>query len=128
VLVPKILSSCAIWEYSLVTNFHSRRAACYGPRWTDDDVYREFLTAEDGGCHFLPRESRNRGSWAGSAAGAIPAILYSVALDQVDLGTPAALGRPQPLLQELAGDDHALDLVGALVDLGDRGPAGSFRR
>ena len=33
-----------------------------------------------------------------------------------------------PLLQQLAGHDHALDLVGALVDLGDRGPAGSSRR
>jgi hypothetical protein len=32
------------------------------------------------------------------------------------------------LLQELAGHDEALDLVGALVDLGDRGPDGSFRR
>jgi hypothetical protein len=32
------------------------------------------------------------------------------------------------LLKELAGHDHALDLVGALVDLGDRRPAGSFRR
>ena len=27
--------------------------------------------------------------------------------------------RRNRLLQELAGDDHALDLVGALVDLGD---------
>ena len=31
-------------------------------------------------------------------------------------------------LQELPGHDYALDLVGALVDLGDRGPARSFRR
>jgi hypothetical protein len=28
--------------------------------------------------------------------------------------------------EKLAGHDDALDLVGALVDLGDRGPAGSF--
>jgi len=32
------------------------------------------------------------------------------------------------LLQQLAGHDHALDLVGALVDLGDRRAAGSSRR
>ncbi len=32
------------------------------------------------------------------------------------------------LLQELAGHDDALDLVGALVDLGDTGATGSFRR
>jgi hypothetical protein len=32
------------------------------------------------------------------------------------------------LLEELAGHDDALDLVGALVDLGGRGPDGSFRR
>ncbi len=31
-------------------------------------------------------------------------------------------------LKELAGHDRALDLVGALVDLGDRGLADSFRR
>jgi len=31
-------------------------------------------------------------------------------------------------LEELAGHDHALDLVGAFVDLGGRGPVGSFRR
>ncbi len=31
-------------------------------------------------------------------------------------------------LEELPGHDHALDLVGALVDLSDRGPAGSSRR
>jgi hypothetical protein len=31
------------------------------------------------------------------------------------------------LLQKLAGHDHALDLVGALVDLGDGRAAGSFR-
>jgi hypothetical protein len=31
-------------------------------------------------------------------------------------------------LEELAGHDHALDLVGALVDLLDREPAGSFRK
>jgi hypothetical protein len=37
-------------------------------------------------------------------------------------------GAPISILQELPGDDHALDLVGALVDLGDRGPPGSFRR
>jgi hypothetical protein len=30
-------------------------------------------------------------------------------------------------LQELAGHHHALDLVRSLVDLGNRGPAGSFR-
>ncbi len=35
---------------------------------------------------------------------------------------------PKSALQELAGHHHALDLVGALVDLGDRGPAGSFGR
>ena len=29
--------------------------------------------------------------------------------------------------QKLSGHDHPLDLVGALVDLGDRGPAGSLR-
>jgi len=33
-----------------------------------------------------------------------------------------------PLLQQLAGHDHALDLVGALVDLGDLGMRASFRR
>jgi hypothetical protein len=32
------------------------------------------------------------------------------------------------LLQKLPGHHHPLDLVGPLVDLGDRGPAGSFRR
>jgi hypothetical protein len=31
-------------------------------------------------------------------------------------------------LEELAGHDHALDLAGALVDLGDRGPRSSFCR
>jgi lactate dehydrogenase-like 2-hydroxyacid dehydrogenase len=31
------------------------------------------------------------------------------------------------LLQQLASHDHALDLVGALVDLGDSRAAGSFR-
>jgi hypothetical protein len=31
-------------------------------------------------------------------------------------------------LEQLPRHDHALDLVGALVDLGDRGPGGSFRR
>ncbi len=31
-------------------------------------------------------------------------------------------------LEELPRHDHALDLVGALVDLGDRGLAGSLRR
>ena len=31
-------------------------------------------------------------------------------------------------LQQLAGHDRALDLVGALVDLGGRRPVGSFRR
>ena len=31
--------------------------------------------------------------------------------------------RRNRLLQELAGHDHALDLVGALVDLGDLGVA-----
>jgi len=35
---------------------------------------------------------------------------------------------PISLLKQLPRHDHALDLVGALVDLGDRGPAGSFRR
>ena len=33
-----------------------------------------------------------------------------------------------PALEQLARHHHALDLVGALVDLGDRGPGGSFRR
>jgi hypothetical protein len=32
------------------------------------------------------------------------------------------------LLEELPGHDDALDLVGALADLGDRGPGDSFRR
>jgi hypothetical protein len=44
---------------------------------------------------------------------------------------PAGLNRgtqTRMLLQELPGHDHALDLVGALVDLGDSGPSGSFRR
>jgi hypothetical protein len=31
-------------------------------------------------------------------------------------------------LKQLPSHDHALDLVGALIDLGDRGPGGSFRR
>ncbi len=31
-------------------------------------------------------------------------------------------------LQQLPGHHHALDLVGALVDLGDRGPGSSFYR
>jgi hypothetical protein len=31
----------------------------------------------------------------------------------------------QLLLQQLPGHHHALDLVGALVDLGDRGSSGS---
>ena len=42
--------------------------------------------------------------------------------------TALAWRGPRSALQELAGHDHALDLVGALVDLGDRGPVGSFRR
>jgi hypothetical protein len=37
------------------------------------------------------------------------------------------LSAPIELLEQLAGHDHALDLVGALVDLGDLGPARSFR-
>jgi len=36
--------------------------------------------------------------------------------------------RPAALLQELPRHHHALDLVRPLVDLGDRGAAGSFRR
>jgi hypothetical protein len=32
------------------------------------------------------------------------------------------------ILEQLPGHHHPLDLVGALVDLGDRGPADSFRR
>jgi hypothetical protein len=35
---------------------------------------------------------------------------------------------PLGLFQDLAGHHHALDLIGALVDLGGRGPGGSFRR
>ena len=31
----------------------------------------------------------------------------------------ASDSRPEDLLQELAGDDHSVDLVGALIDLGD---------
>jgi hypothetical protein len=42
-------------------------------------------------------------------------------------GKPHVSG-PTSALQELPGHDHALDLAGALVDLGDRGPADSFRR
>ena len=42
-------------------------------------------------------------------------------------GTGTEQGRNR-LLQQLPRDHHPLDLVGALVDLGDRGPAGSFRR
>jgi len=34
---------------------------------------------------------------------------------------------PSPALEQLAGHDQALDLVGALVDLGDRRAAASFR-
>ena len=33
-----------------------------------------------------------------------------------------------PALEYLPRHDHALDLVRPLVDLADRGPAGSFRR
>jgi hypothetical protein len=40
---------------------------------------------------------------------------------------PQASGR-LPALEELPRHHHALDLIGPLVDLGDRGPAGSFRR
>jgi hypothetical protein len=39
---------------------------------------------------------------------------------------PPSPGR-LPALEQLPGHHHALDLVGALVDLGDRGSAGSFR-
>jgi hypothetical protein len=38
------------------------------------------------------------------------------------------VSRAELPLQQLTGHHHALDLVGALVDLGDRGPGGSFRR
>jgi hypothetical protein len=40
---------------------------------------------------------------------------------------PVALGG-RSLFQQLPRDDHPLDLVGALVDLGDRRAAASFRR
>jgi hypothetical protein len=35
---------------------------------------------------------------------------------------------PKSAPEQLPSHHHALDLVGALVDLGDRGPAGSFCR
>jgi hypothetical protein len=40
----------------------------------------------------------------------------------------AAGQRPGSALKQLPRHDHAMDLVGALVDLGDRGLAVSFRR
>jgi hypothetical protein len=44
--------------------------------------------------------------------------------------TPSAPGPPRAAwisaVQQLAGHDDALDLVGALVDLGDRGPDGGL--
>jgi hypothetical protein len=35
---------------------------------------------------------------------------------------------PELVLQELPGHHHALDLAGALADLGGRRPVGSYRR
>ena len=40
---------------------------------------------------------------------------------------PAVLRSPETG-EKLAGQDDALDLIGALVELGDRGSTGSFRR
>ena len=40
-----------------------------------------------------------------------------------NLGSGTALPEPNGLLQELAGHDNALDLVGAFVDLGVVGPS-----
>jgi hypothetical protein len=41
---------------------------------------------------------------------------------------PSGFTTPDLLLQRLSRHDHPLDLVGPLVDLGGRGPDGSFRR
>jgi hypothetical protein len=43
-------------------------------------------------------------------------------------GRPKTGNRDQSALKELPRHHHPLDLVGAIVDLGDRGPDGGFRR
>jgi hypothetical protein len=51
--------------------------------------------------------------------------------EQIEVAHAETVGkfaRVRALLQELTGHDHALDLVGALVDLRDSGAAPSFRR
>jgi hypothetical protein len=50
------------------------------------------------------------------------------AIDPIAAPGGSCRGLALPAGQEVPGDDDALDLVGALVNLGDRGPWGSFRR
>jgi hypothetical protein len=49
-------------------------------------------------------------------------------LERLRERTEDAVTRSAGSTTQLAGHDHALDLVGALVDLGDRKPGGSFHR
>ena len=63
---------------------------------------------------------------AGNVAGG--ALAPATASTSAPLSPISPSGAPVSLFQQVAGHDHALDLVGALVDLGDRGPDGSFRR
>jgi hypothetical protein len=53
---------------------------------------------------------------------------WRVSTDGHGVTTKTQVSTVELFLQELPGHDHALDLVGALVDLGDRGPWDSFRR
>jgi hypothetical protein len=56
-----------------------------------------------------------------------PLVGLAARFTQVDPEKPQ-VSAPLSALEQLPGHYHPLDLVRALIDLGDRGPAGSFRR
>jgi hypothetical protein len=89
-----------------------------------------------GGRHRAPRHSRRAGLRPArpAAEDQLSSAEMKVGFGEVSGNRWAARSsltcetRTSVLLEQLPGHHHALDLVGALVDLGDRGLAGSSRR
>ena len=78
--------------------------------------------------HMLPLAKGQRGggrqtSLVKTVLAEVPAGTTRPSVFQPNDQSAGRKSGPERLLQQLAGDHHALDLVGALVDLGDLGVA-----
>jgi NAD(P)-dependent dehydrogenase (short-subunit alcohol dehydrogenase family) len=112
--------------------------ALIGGAIDDTEFLGGMMRSQEVAAHAAQQIALGRIGHVDELAAAVPAILsdsFAWATGSVidvsggpgPLSTPVTGPASTSTLQQLPGHDHALDLVGPLVDLGDRGSAGSFR-